>query len=149
MVGTNTALNDNPELTVRDVEGKNPIRVLIDLNLRLPKDLHLFDKKVLTIVFNYHKNEIKNNLEFIQLNSDKDLIVQILEKLYQQEIQSLIIEGGTQLLNSFIGSNTWDEARVFTGNKLFKSGLKAPQLKCEPKLKIQVDSDTLNTYING
>ena len=149
MVGTNTALNDNPKLTVREVEGENPIRVLLDLNLRLPNDLHLFDKNVPTIVFNYHKNESNNNLAFIQLNSDKELIVQILDKLYQQEIQSVIIEGGAQLLNSFIENNTWDEARVFTGEKYFKFGLKAPHLKCESKLTLQIGPDTLNTYFNG
>ena len=148
MVGTNTALNDNPKLTVREVDGKNPLRIVLDLNLRLPNGLHLLDKTIPTIIFNHHKNKKEINLELIRLEKDIELVPQILEQLYQREIQSVIIEGGAQLLNTFLEKNLWDEARVFTGNKYFKAGLKAPKINAESKFTMQIGSDLLNTYFN-
>lgn len=149
MVGTNTALNDNPKLTVREVDGTNPIRIVLDISLRLPNDIHLFDKSVPTLVFNSVKNEVSKNLELIKIDAKEDLIDQILDILYEREIQSMIIEGGGQLLNTFIYQNLWDEARVFTGVKEFKKGLLAPKINLEPKFTLQIETDILNTYING
>jgi diaminohydroxyphosphoribosylaminopyrimidine deaminase/5-amino-6-(5-phosphoribosylamino)uracil reductase len=148
MVGTNTALNDNPELTVREVEGENPLRIVLDLNLRLPQHIHLFDQAVPTIVFNYQKNEKLTNIEWIRLDKANDLITQILDELYNREIQSVIIEGGAQLLNTFIEQNLWDEARVFIGKKEFKKGLKAPIINQKPNFTEQIETDILNTYLN-
>jgi diaminohydroxyphosphoribosylaminopyrimidine deaminase/5-amino-6-(5-phosphoribosylamino)uracil reductase len=149
MIGTNTALNDNPKLTVREVKGNNPIRIVLDLNLRLPQDLNVFDQSVPTIVFNYEKSETVNNIDYIQLKREKDLIEQVLEILYQRNILSVIIEGGAQLLNTFIDAHVWDEARVFVGNKTFESGLKAPHINLAPINSLQFDTDTLKTYINA
>lgn len=148
MVGTNTALNDNPSLTVREVEGNNPIRIVLDMDLRLPENLHLFDKTVPTLVINKLKNETSTNLEFIKINKDEKLITQILQELYNRDIQSIIIEGGAKLLNSFIDQNLWDEARVFTGKKTFKKGLEAPAIDKSSKFTTQIDSDILTTYFN-
>ncbi len=147
MVGTNTALNDNPQLNVREVEGKNPLRIVLDLNLRLPQNLHLFDKAIPTLVFNFQKNESHKNLEYIKLETE-NIITQILSELHQREIQSVIIEGGAQLLNTFIEQNLWDEARVFTGKKEFNKGLKAPILARQPQQTETIDTDILNTYFN-
>jgi len=149
MVGTNTALNDNPKLTVRKVEGDNPLRIVLDMNLRLPNDIHLFDKTVPTLVFNTVKNEVSKNLELVKIDAKEDLMDQILDILYYREIQSIIIEGGAQLINTFIYQNLWDEARIFTGDKEFKKGLKAPEIKQKPKFILQIESDILSTYING
>ena len=148
MIGTNTALNDDPQLTVREIEGENPLRVVLDLNLRLPKTLHVFNQAVPTIVINSLKNEKSENLEWIKIDPSKALTVQILAALYQKNIQSILIEGGAQLLNTFISENLWDEARVFTGEKEFKSGLKSPQIKKEPKYTLQIDTDNLSAYFN-
>jgi len=149
MVGTNTALNDNPKLTVREVDGTNPVRIVLDMSLRLPNNLHLFDKTVPTLVFNSQKNKLENNLELIKIEANNNLIQQIIEELYKREIQSVIIEGGAQLLNTFISHNLWDEARVFTGDKEFKKGLNAPEIKKDPIFTLQIETDILNTYING
>ena len=149
MVGTNTALNDNPKLTVREAEGINPIRIVLDMSLRLPENIHLFDKSTPTLVFNSQKNEKTKNLELIKINKDQNLITQILEILYLRNIQSLIIEGGAQLINTFINQNTWDEARVFKGEKKFKKGLPAPKINSIPIFTLQIESDLLNTYVNG
>lgn len=146
MVGTNTALNDNPQLNVREWTGNNPIRIVLDLNLRLPKTLHLFDKTIPTLVFNYKKESVEKNLEFIQLNPTQPLLPQLVEVLHQKNILSVIIEGGATLLQSFITENLWDEARVFIGNKSFKKGLKAPNLNLSPVYQEKISDDVLLMY---
>jgi diaminohydroxyphosphoribosylaminopyrimidine deaminase/5-amino-6-(5-phosphoribosylamino)uracil reductase len=148
MVGTNTALNDNPSLTVRETEGNNPTRIVLDMDLRLPNELNLFDKSVPTIVFNTIKNESTNNLYFVKIEQ-RNILPQILTELHSRNLQSIIIEGGAQLLNSFIEQNLWDEARVFTGIKEFKQGLKAPNIDKAATLTNHIDSDILNTYFNA
>ncbi len=148
MVGTNTALNDDPQLTVRDVKGKNPLRVILDLNLRLPSNLRVFDGSVPTLVFNNFKNEKVDTLEYVKVDPKEDLIGQILRELYNREVQSILIEGGAQLINSFLDSKLWDEARVFTGIKQFKSGLIAPVLNKEPNTSLLFGEDHLDFYVN-
>lgn len=148
MVGTKTALNDDPQLTVRDVEGANPLRIVLDLTLRLPDTLRVFDNSVPTIVFNHIKDERRDQLEFIQLKKEENLIDQILEILYQRKVQSILIEGGGQLLNTFIETNNWDEARVFTGIKEFKNGLLAPVLDKDPSTSLLFGDDHLDFFVN-
>ncbi len=149
MVGTNTALKDNPSLTVRHCEGKNPIRVVLDNNLRLPNHVKLFDKKVQTIVFNSIKNEEFKNLEMVKINFDKNIVKQVLKILYIKKIQSVIIEGGKQLLDTFIDEDMWDEAYRFIGNKKFKSGINAPVLMKPINKTVKFDSDNLLVYKNN
>lgn len=148
MVGTNTALNDNPQLNVREWTGKNPIRIVLDLKLRLPKELHLFDKTIPTLVFNYQQEKLEDNLEYIKLNASKNIENQILEALYKRNIQSVIIEGGATLLQSFIDANLWDEARVFIGNKTFEKGLKAPIIGKLACVEEKISTDLLLIFEN-
>ena len=148
LVGTNTALKDNPSLTVRHCQGRNPIRLVLDNHLRLPDNLNLFDGSVKTIVFNSVKNEEKGNIEFVKTEFNKKLIPQILKSLYQKNIQSLIVEGGKQLLQSFIEANLWDEAFRFIGNKLFISGIKAPAISGSIIQSEETDGDKLLIYNN-
>ena len=126
MIGTNTARNDNPKLTVRDWNGRNPIRIVLDRNLSLNQNLQIFNSDSKTLIFNEIKSEILNNLEFIKINFDSNILNSILEILYNKEIQSIVVEGGKMLLESFINQHLWDEARIFTGNKYFYDGTKAP-----------------------
>lgn len=148
LVGTNTALKDNPSLTVRHCDGENPLRLVIDNQLRLPNHLHLLDKSVNTLVFNSIKNKKSKNLELIQIDFKDKIIPKILKVLYKKRIQSVIIEGGKQLLDSFIEENYWDEAYRFIGNKNFQKGIKAPQVS-ESLLKSQkIESDKLFIYKN-
>jgi diaminohydroxyphosphoribosylaminopyrimidine deaminase/5-amino-6-(5-phosphoribosylamino)uracil reductase len=148
LVGTNTALKDNPSLTVRHCAGRNPVRLVIDNNLRLPKNLNLFDGTVKTTVFNSLKNEGIGNIEFVKIDFSKKMIPQILKTLYQQNIQSLIVEGGKQLLESFIEANLWDEAFRFVGDKLFTNGIKAPSISGTIIHSEKIDSDQLFVYKN-
>ena len=126
LVGTNTARKDNPSLTVRDWIGKSPLRLVIDKEMKLPAGLTLFDQSIPTIVYTSKDISIKNNLEFVHIPFNGNELDQILNDLYERGIQSLIIEGGQILLNSFIRRNIWDEARVFIGKCNFHDGVKAP-----------------------
>lgn len=148
MVGTNTALNDNPQLNVREWKGKNPTRVVVDLHDRLPQNLYVFDKSIPTLVFSLTKQEQENNLTFVKINDPKNLIQEVLDELYKRNIQSIIIEGGATLLQSFIDLNYWDEARIFVGNRKFTTGLKAPSLKGNLKTEELIDVDRLKWIVN-
>ncbi len=144
LVGTNTALMDDPELNTRLWNGKSPIRLIIDMNLRLPGSLKIFDRKEQTIVFNKIKNEEQPNLQFCKIDETK-IISQILETLYKLKIQSVLVEGGSSLLQSFINEDLWDEARVIINEKrIIGDGLKAPILsKCVATEKINSGSDNI------
>lgn len=129
LIGTNTAENDNPSLNIRNWTGKNPLRVVLDRNLRLSEKLNLFNQKQETLVLTEKDKENKTNIFYEKIDFEKDITSQLMEKLYERNIQSLIVEGGKQLLETFINENLWDEARVFSGDKFFFEGTKAPFLK--------------------
>lgn len=128
LVGTNTVLYDNPQLNVRLWSGKDPIRIIIDRNLRLKQELHVFDQKRLTLVYNCMKDEKLNNLVFIKIER-KNFLHQLFADLHDRSIQSVIIEGGSTLLNQIIELGLWDEARVFKSERLFHKGIAAPKLQ--------------------
>jgi len=148
LVGTNTALLDNPELTTRLWDGPSPIRLVMDMNLRLPASLKIFDRKVKTIVFNSIKQEEENNLVYYKLAKEKPLISQLLTVLYQLKIQSVLVEGGAKLLQSFIDAALWDEARVIKNKKLIiNNGLTAPVLlNVEKVSEEKVATDTIEIF---
>ena len=150
MVGTNTALIDNPRLTVRKMKGKNPIRIVIDQDLKIPDSFHLLDGSVQTIIFTRKKKSGRRNMEYVQIDFKKDVLEQIITQLYGRNIKSLIVEGGTHLLNSFIQKGLWDEARIFTSKKLLiESTGKKVQGVCAPNIsgitisKKKIGSDEL------
>lgn len=128
LIATNTAVNDNPKLDSRFCYGKNPLRLLIDRNLRVPAHYNLLDNTIKTIVFTEKKAENKENLEYVTLTFNDRLIEQILDYIWQRQIISVIVEGGSTLFNSFVTQNLWDEARLFIGSQLFGSGIKAPEI---------------------
>ncbi|HEX4374222.1 MAG TPA: bifunctional diaminohydroxyphosphoribosylaminopyrimidine deaminase/5-amino-6-(5-phosphoribosylamino)uracil reductase RibD [Puia sp.] len=130
LVGTNTALRDDPELTTRLWQGKNPTRLIIDINLNLPKSLKIFNGQAHTIIFNSVKQEQTDNVSYYQLTNDGNIVHQITNALYQLNIQSVIIEGGAKTLRSFIDEKMWDEARIITNEELIiENGLAAPELE--------------------
>ena len=123
IIGTNTALLDNPQLTVREVKGKNPLRITIDKWLRIPKQFNLFDKSTPTLIFTSVNAIAKRN------------------------IQSLLVEGGELLLNSFIDAGLWDAARVFISDKKLGKGVNAPVLNQKPVIKENISGDKLLFYL--
>lgn len=147
-VGTNTAKYDNPKLNVRDWEGSDPIRIVIDKNLSLDDNLNLFDQEIPTVCYNLKRNGKEDNLEWVKVSEEK-LIDDIFFDLRQRGIQSVLVEGGAFLLQSLIDHDYWDEARVFTGKDKFEKGIKAPELEVESAEKINVDGDRLTFYYNN
>lgn len=137
LVGTNTVLEDNPTLTTRDWTGNNPIRIVIDKNQKLSKNLDIFNNEAKTIIIN------KNTIDF-----SKNIAKQICDILFQKNITSIIIEGGKKTLQTFIDENLWDEARVFIGQTEFKNGTKAPLIKGKLLSKTYIKDDILKTYTN-
>ena len=144
LVGTQTVIDDNPQLNARDWEGNNPIRVVIDQNHRIPKTAHVFDNQTKTIVFSNKKStpSLENTILEV-IDFQQNIVQQIVDKLFQHQIQSVIIEGGAQTLQTFIDANLWDEARVFIGNCTFEKGVKAPILNTSPFKKEKIGTDEL------
>lgn len=137
LVGTNTVLEDNPTLTTRNWAGNNPIRIVLDQNNKISKESHIFDNQAKTISIS------KNEMPF-----DEDLAANIASFLFEQNIQSVLIEGGTKTLQTFIDSNLWDEARVFKGAVSFNKGIKAPEFNFASSNNTQLTEDELVTFRN-
>ncbi len=130
LIGTNTAMFDNPHLTNRLWSGKSPIRLIIDRNLRLDRSLNIFKGDSQIIVFNYLNNEHDKNVLFYKVEKNENLIQQILKACYGLNIQSILIEGGAALLQSFIDENAWDEIRKIVNEELsINEGVKAPEIR--------------------
>lgn len=147
MVGANTALNDNPQLTTRNWTGKNPLRILIDKELSTPPSLHLYNDEYGTIIVNNRKDAKEKNLEFVKINFS-NFLPELMNFLYKKDIQSVIVEGGKQLLDSFIEKRLWDEARIFQGNGFFLGGLEAPKLNVKASNETYINGDKLSYYYN-
>ena len=141
LIGTNTALVDDPELTTRFWKGNNPIRMVVDMDLKLPSTLKIFSREQSTIVFNtrIHSDEsewsspsplvVRAGVRHYQVTEDVSLVHQILNALYQLNIQSVMVEGGAKLLQAFIDEGSWDEARLIKNSTLIiNNGLPAPRL---------------------
>lgn len=128
MVGTRTARHDNPRLDARDWSGESPLRIVIDRALGLPEGHHLFDRSIPTLVYNCLRADTAENLDHIRLEPKEDLLPQIIDDLYSRNVQSVLVEGGTGLLESCLRSGLWDEARVFRSSIAFGEGVKAPTL---------------------
>jgi diaminohydroxyphosphoribosylaminopyrimidine deaminase/5-amino-6-(5-phosphoribosylamino)uracil reductase len=144
LVGKNTVLADNPQLNTREVKGKNPIRIVIDKRLEIPANYHIFNNESKTIVFNEVKTEVVGNLHFIQMEDMQFYLPQKLAyQLYLMDIQSVIIEGGAHLLSQFIKDSLWDEARIFTANTTWESGLQAPKINGQLMEEISIGNDKL------
>jgi diaminohydroxyphosphoribosylaminopyrimidine deaminase / 5-amino-6-(5-phosphoribosylamino)uracil reductase len=129
MVGYNTALADNPRLNIRDWSGPAPLRIVTDRNLQLPLNLALLDRSQPTWVLNTIKEESTENIDYIRIPFDGQMIPSLMQLLYNKGINQLLIEGGQLLLQSFIDSGLWDEARVFKGNVHLHNGVKAPVIR--------------------
>jgi diaminohydroxyphosphoribosylaminopyrimidine deaminase/5-amino-6-(5-phosphoribosylamino)uracil reductase len=149
MVGTNTVINDNPELTVRLAEGKNPIRIVLDRDLKLKSSFKIFNSAAETLVFTEFRKIEAGNIKYFKIDFTTNILSQILNKLYELNITSVIIEGGTPLLQSFIKENLWDEAGIFVNpNKNFVSGIKAPEFNLEKASKEKSGMDLLYSIKN-
>lgn len=131
MVGTHTALADNPRLNVREWAGKQPLRIVVDRQLKLPKSLFLFDNSLETLVLNALTDKKEGKTTYLKLPFDGELVSlpHLMHHLYEVGIQSVLVEGGQKLIESFVKNELWDEARVFSGPQFYGNGIRAPQVK--------------------
>lgn len=150
LVGTTTVLDDDPKLTVRSWAGKNPIRLVLDRNLKIPPGFNIFDQGARTIICTEVKGKAryKEGIEYRIVNFDENLADQLCQLLVQEEISSVLIEGGARTLDAFVSANLWDEARIFKGRAIFRSGLPAPNISGEVLITQTVATDTLTILKN-
>lgn len=148
MVGYLTALNDNPLLTARQWPGRQPLRIALDRNLTLPSTHNLFNEDAATWIINEQRETISGQVHYVRVPF-ADLLPSLMTRLYQANILSLIVEGGAQLLSSFIAADLWDEARVVTSPHMLAEGVQAPR-GLEGNKVISSDSgvDKLDVYTN-
>lgn len=144
LVGTTTVLADNPRLNARHWKGKDPVRIVLDRELRIPRHSHVMDGSVKTIVIG--GMEPQNPVEGIlyeQIDFSNAIVAQICGVLHRNHILSVMVEGGAQTLQGFLDAGLWDEARIFIGETHFGTGTKSPRIQRIPYLKEQVLTDTL------
>lgn len=151
LVGTNTALLDNPSLTTRLWAGPSPLRLVLDINLRLPSSLNIFNGDQRTIIFNSIRQEEKASLSYYLLSGDGTVVNQMMQALYQLKVLSVLVEGGEQLLQSFITEGLWDEARIIRSTtptvEQHAKGLQAPCLfNAILEKNFNLQSDTINIF---
>lgn len=146
LVGTKTVLVDNPYLTVREIVGRNPVRIIIDKDLKLSADLNIFNEDSKTIVFNSKKTAQEGNILFVEIDFYGLVPQFILYQLYLMEIQSIIIEGGAFTINEFLQFNLWDEARIFRSKTELNQGVKAPKVSGKLMSKTDLGDDELLIY---
>jgi diaminohydroxyphosphoribosylaminopyrimidine deaminase/5-amino-6-(5-phosphoribosylamino)uracil reductase len=129
LVGTNTIIQDNPSLTTRLWPGKNPVRIIIDKDLKLSQSAKIFDREAKTIIYNLIRNSNEENVSYIKIEQ-QDFLQGLLQSLFELKIISILIEGGAKTLGSFIERDLWDEARVITNEELIiENGINAPEMK--------------------
>jgi diaminohydroxyphosphoribosylaminopyrimidine deaminase/5-amino-6-(5-phosphoribosylamino)uracil reductase len=149
LIGYNTLINDNPLLTTRLVEGKNPIRLVLSRTIDLQTDLNIFNQDAKTIIFNPVKDEVNNHVEFVKIDWNKKA-QEVLDYCFKNNISSIIAEGGTNTIYNFMNINAWDEAQVFVNPlKKFEHGISAPDINLTSILPIHVGNDLLYTIINS
>lgn len=148
LIGYNTLVNDNPFLTTRLANGKNPVRLLMTRQLEFPENLNLFNDDAETVVFNGIKDETEEHISFVKIDWNNK-VKEILDFCYSQSISSIIVEGGTNTIYNFMNLNQWDEARIFVNpDRHFGAGIAAPDVKLDNATPQKSGNDLLYTLIN-
>ncbi len=148
LVGTRTALLDNPSLTVRHWYGADPLRLVIDRRLELPDSLRLFDGTVPTCVFTECEQASRPGVEYVRTDFSQDILPQVFRYLYDRQLQSLLVEGGSRLLQSFVDGGWWDELYVEHSSVVLGDGVPAPSVPsgCRQEFLCR-DGVTVSRYI--
>lgn len=148
LAGTQTALNDNPSLTTRLIEGRNPVRILIDFELKVPRDFKIYNNEASTLVFNQEKDLEEENIKFIKI-SKENFLEELLQKLYENQIQSVLVEGGSRTLQTFIDAHLWDEAIIIKNENLnLENGTKAPKFEGNLVKEIEFRDNKVSIFRN-
>ncbi len=147
LVGANTAYYDNPKLNNRSGLGPDPIRVVLDWDLKVPITHEVYSREQRTFIYNSEKNEQAEGLEHVKLNVKKDSVADLLGDLYSRGIQSVFVEGGAWLLGQLLEKGLWDEARVFKSQVEFLQGVEAPVVRGKLIDSQTIGSDVLHLYV--
>lgn len=150
LVGAQTALNDNPQLTARELNGPNPIRILLDPDLRVPPHSRLFDNEAPTLIVNHklEKDDQVNQNFFIKTEKENNL-ENLMKTLYQGDIQSVLVEGGANTLERFIHAGLWDETFIIKNPSLvLQSGTSAPSFQHRPSHTENLENNLIECYRN-
>jgi diaminohydroxyphosphoribosylaminopyrimidine deaminase/5-amino-6-(5-phosphoribosylamino)uracil reductase len=149
LIGGKTANNDNPQLNTRLVKGNNPLRIVLCTQEILDEKLHLFHDGIPSLIFcSEEKNQDYKHLHYIKIPPETDNINFVLHELHKRGINSVIVEGGKQILESFIQSGKWDEARIIQGNTIFGNGVSAPAIKGLKQKDEKIREDTYTLLYN-
>ena len=151
LAGTNTAVTDNPQLNTRLWFGKSPLRIVLDRHLRVPKSHFLWSDGGSTWIVTEQpepQNFARENLHFIQMKFDETLLPSLLARLFEEKISSLLVEGGAATLRHFIDGGWWDEAMIFTGNKVLGTGIEAPKISGTLTEEHPIAGDVLTIFKN-
>lgn len=148
LVGTHTALTDDPSLTTREISGRNPVRILIDFDLKVPRGFKIFNSEAETLIFNLTKDSEEGNVKFIKIEKE-NFLENLMQKLYEHQIQSVLVEGGRFTLEQFIGAGIWDEALIIKNENLkLEKGTKAPDFHFDMSRSEQFRDNTIEFYKN-
>lgn len=145
LVGKNTVLKDNPQLTVREAQGMDPVRIVLDTNLEIPQEKLVLSDGKPSIILNSIKDETVGNVKYLRPATME--IPEILKVLHREGIQSILVEGGAQTLQAFIDAQLWDEACIFIGQHDFTRGTKAPTLSSATVRTERLFGDTILTVL--
>jgi diaminohydroxyphosphoribosylaminopyrimidine deaminase/5-amino-6-(5-phosphoribosylamino)uracil reductase len=146
LVGSRTVFIDNPQLTARHWEGKDPVRIVIDANLKVPRTHRIFEDRGRTIVFNRLETRPIFNIEYVQLNFAEEILPRIMDYLRYEKLTSVIVEGGAATLGRFLELGLWDEIRRFKAPMKLEAGLRAPIIEGKPSETMQVGEDLLEVF---
>ena len=149
LVGTQTAIADNPSLTVRDWAGPSPLRLLIDRSAKVPDNSNLLDGTEETVVFTERENSSIGKVKYVKLDFTKNILPQLLEYLYKRDILSLYVEGGAKTLEHFIRQGLWDEAHLFTGSVFLGSGIRSPEIEGKVAFTKTFNEDRMVVLLNS
>lgn len=142
LVGRKTVEVDNPQLTVRHIQGQNPVRIVFDADCKLKEDRLIFDDQAPAIVFNLKMDSANNGIKWIKLKGE-NFISEALQKLHELNVLSVLVEGGSVTLQYFIDNNLWDEARIFKTQVNLLHGVPAPVIQGKQQSVANINTDTL------
>lgn len=146
LVGSRTVVNDDPQLTVRHVDGRSPLRVVLDRDHLAPANSKVFDGAIPSLLITTsQRSDVKAEQHLI--NRTDGPIDALLRELHRRQVRSLLVEGGAELLGHFINSDRWDEARVITGTTIFGNGTKAPVLDRSAVHSFESAGDRIDLFV--
>lgn len=145
LIGTNTAIEDNPSLTCRYWPGRNPLRIVFDRAGKIPASHHLFADGLPTVVIGPSRENL--NAEFVQAPNGNAFDV-VLDLLFKKGITQLMVEGGAHVLNHLIEINMWDECHIIQSPRQWHNGVKAPKLSATMADEFFLEQDRINIYLN-